>query len=59
MNSSSGTAISRRDLREASMESLLRLAEWLRLKVDPKWSKKHLAALIRWRITRDEVRNRH
>lgn len=49
----------RRDLRKASRRDLERLASYYKLRFAPSWSQKHLAALVYWRITRDEKRNRH
>lgn len=39
-------------------EYLERLANWLKLDWCPEWSSRHLANLIYWRITRNNL-NRH
>lgn len=49
--------IKRRTLKKATPENLLRLAKWLNLHTDG-MSHRHIAKLIRWRITRPEKRAR-
>ena len=51
--------IDRSDLKRADRAALERLARFLKLHVDPAWSKKHVVELIRWRLTRLGGRNRH
>ncbi len=53
-----GCALRRGTLMKAKVVDLWRLATWLRLRFERTWSKRHLANLIYWRITRHE-RNSH
>lgn len=50
--------IRRGTLIRANPDDVLRLARYLRLKVGQSWSRKHVAALVYWRITRNQI-NRH
>ncbi len=43
----------------APRANVVRLARWLKLTFESCWSRRHLASLVYWRITRDEARNRH
>lgn len=50
--------MSRKTLRAATPENLIRLGKWLKLDTDAVVSHKQLAKLVYWRITRDEKRRR-